>query len=616
MFHHDTRHTGQSPYIGPTVPELSWSYATAGQWTHSSPAMDSAGRTYIGSDDHNMYVINPDGSLNWSYATEAEVYSSPLIDIDGKMYIGSYDAVLYSLNSNGSLNWTYRTGSAIWASPVMGGEGTVYAGSHDNNIYALISSGSLDWSYATGNDVCSSPALGNSGEICIGSNDNSIYSLDSNGALAWSYLTGDPVLSSPSRETGGGTYSGSYDNRIYAFSSIGSLRWSYATSMGPDSSPAVGRDGGIYVSSEAGGLYALDSIGSLRWRYDTLDTSSSSPAIGNDETIFFGANNKKLYSLDSAGVLKWSYTTGWVGFSSPALGSDKKICIGSANNIYCISQAPSPTPTIPPKEYPQLFLSSPKEKYSVGDDIGFEYTIIPGLNPEFNTVDVYIRAEIPGGQLYFCKTKGFLKFAPDSSYSLPDTTPQFYIYIDRIGFSGITLNYRMVPRAAQKPKERADIYILAQSPQYALYWFMQPFSFYNFSSRKATARNITPAHANGKLVEFTPNDLAPGGVYTLAGTLVRKGKNPLHSSSWLTEPSEAYIGFPIWMGLGGNKDYAMYKPLLITDRFHGALKLATINDSWPAGIYTLTVIFSGHRKDPFGRENQICSESYSFELVK
>ncbi|MBM3238015.1 PQQ-like beta-propeller repeat protein, partial [Candidatus Poribacteria bacterium] len=52
---------------------------------------------YVGSNDNNLYAINPDGSMKWKFKTEGYVYSSPAIGSDGTVYVGSEDDHLYAL---------------------------------------------------------------------------------------------------------------------------------------------------------------------------------------------------------------------------------------------------------------------------------------------------------------------------------------------------------------------------------------------------------------------------------------------------------------------------------------------------------------------------------------
>ncbi|MDI6810261.1 MAG: PQQ-binding-like beta-propeller repeat protein [archaeon] len=140
MFRHDPQHTGRSPYTGPETPTLKWSYVTRG-CIRSSPAIGSDGTIYVGSEDGNLYAINPDGTLKWSYATGDDVDSSPAIGSDGTIYIGSYvsgeDCNLYAINPDGSLKWRYLTGGYIGSSPVIGSDGTIYVGSDDHYLYAI-----------------------------------------------------------------------------------------------------------------------------------------------------------------------------------------------------------------------------------------------------------------------------------------------------------------------------------------------------------------------------------------------------------------------------------------------------------------------------------------------
>ena len=73
--------------------KLKWSYTTEGD-VKSSPAIDSDGTIYVGSDDGKLYAINPDGTLKWSYTSGGDIESSPAIgsevlSISGRMITGS-----------------------------------------------------------------------------------------------------------------------------------------------------------------------------------------------------------------------------------------------------------------------------------------------------------------------------------------------------------------------------------------------------------------------------------------------------------------------------------------------------------------------------------------------
>jgi len=97
MFRCNLEHTGRSPYAGPSIPSLAWSYQTRTNIS-SSPAIGADGKVYVGSRDHHLYSVNSSASLDWSYQTGSIIYSSPAIGSDGKVCIGSQDNYLYSIN--------------------------------------------------------------------------------------------------------------------------------------------------------------------------------------------------------------------------------------------------------------------------------------------------------------------------------------------------------------------------------------------------------------------------------------------------------------------------------------------------------------------------------------
>jgi len=136
-FHGNMQNTGLSSIdTSANTGTLKWSYTT-GNSINSSPAIGADGTIYVGSEDGNLYAINPNGGLKWSYTTGSWIESSPAIGADGTIYVGSYDNKLYAINPNGTLKWSYTTGNYIFSSPAIGADGTIYVGSHDYNLYAI-----------------------------------------------------------------------------------------------------------------------------------------------------------------------------------------------------------------------------------------------------------------------------------------------------------------------------------------------------------------------------------------------------------------------------------------------------------------------------------------------
>ncbi len=306
-FHQNNSRTGLSPYnTSSDTGKLKWSYSMR-NLVFSSPAIGMDGTIYIGSNDHNLYAINPNGALKWSYTTGDIIVSSPAIGADGTIYVGSGDGNLYALTPSGTVKWKYTTGSSVGSSPAIGADGTIYVGS-SGKVFSFMPTGAMKWSYTPGNWVNSSPAIGDDGTIYIGTSD---------------------VVSIASGEHSSG--------KVYALTPAGALKWSYTTGDWVEASPAVGADGTIYVGSLDGKLYAINPNGKLKWSFTTWPIASS-PAIGADGTIYFGADNGKVYALTPKGTVKWSYTTGSYVKSSPAISADGTVYVGSENGkLYAIN---------------------------------------------------------------------------------------------------------------------------------------------------------------------------------------------------------------------------------------------------------------------------------------
>jgi outer membrane protein assembly factor BamB len=214
MFGQNPQRTGRSPYSGPEVPQLKWSFTTGDRVT-SSPAIGADGTIYVGSYDHNLYAINPDGTQKWSFTTGDRVTSSPATGADGTIYVGSLDRVFYAINPDGSRKWSFTTGDRVTSSPAIGADGTIYVGSYDHNLYAINPDGSLKWAFTTGREVYSSPDIGADGTIYVGSNDGNLYGINPDGTQKWTFTCG--VLgSSPAIGADGTIYVGSYDHNLYA----------------------------------------------------------------------------------------------------------------------------------------------------------------------------------------------------------------------------------------------------------------------------------------------------------------------------------------------------------------------------------------------------------------
>jgi outer membrane protein assembly factor BamB len=102
------------------------------------------GRIYLTSSSNELYAVNPDGTVAWTYSAEPEEkrevhFSSPAtIDAAGVLYLGTQEGELFAVNHDGTLRWRLLLpeGGMILVGPALGGDGTLYVGA-GSNLYAV-----------------------------------------------------------------------------------------------------------------------------------------------------------------------------------------------------------------------------------------------------------------------------------------------------------------------------------------------------------------------------------------------------------------------------------------------------------------------------------------------
>jgi len=355
MFRGNLEHTGFSSSSAPDTDTVLWSFnPPVNTWfAESSPAI-SNGKVYVGAC---AFELNPiagkvycldefDGSVQWTYSTDAWVLSSPAIT-DGMVYVASFfDGKIHCLDANsGDFIWSYTAAYQIFSSPAVT-NGNVYIGSVDfqenkGEILCLdATDGDLIWKYTPSDGVYSSPAVSN-GRVYVGSIDGRLYCLNAvNGSLIWSYNAGSWVRSSPAT-VNDKVYFGAGNSKVYCLNALtGNKLWNYTTGGSIASSPAIANDR-LYIGSYDGKIYCLDvSTGGHCWNYSTGQSVYASPAVA-DGKVYVGSGNMsppagKLNCLDVlTGECLWSYPTDSVAHSSPAIAGGKVYMSSNGGSLYC-----------------------------------------------------------------------------------------------------------------------------------------------------------------------------------------------------------------------------------------------------------------------------------------
>ena len=351
----------------------------------SSPAMAPDGTIYVGSTDHFLYALNPDGTVKWKYQTGGNLYASPAIGSDGTIYIGSEDRQFYAINpANGTLKWITPTDTDFTSSAAIGADGTIYvAGTNqDKTIFSCptlstcsanntASITSTPGANSTQPIQCASDSDCPTGEKCVIGTSvtvqlSRLFAINpNNGLIKWvagqdneQLLSGNTlptqlsgtVNSSPAVAGDGTIYVGSEGDVFFDRSDI----------CNPDSHFPASNANPLIPAN--GHLYAFNPDGTLKWHFETLGRVDSSPAIAADGTVYVGSQRTLklygkdqtaasllddnpsaegyIYSISPAGKFNWVDNLLGDVDSSPALGSDGTIYIGADNfHVYSLNPA-------------------------------------------------------------------------------------------------------------------------------------------------------------------------------------------------------------------------------------------------------------------------------------
>ncbi|ETR73052.1 MAG: hypothetical protein OMM_01246 [Candidatus Magnetoglobus multicellularis str. Araruama] len=222
-----------------------WSFFTNGHIISSPSIVYFTNRygvllstVYVGSHDNHMYALDMEtGQLQWSINVGGDVLGTPAISNDRTIFVAGCITLgevqlhnLYALNPDGTIKWKFEMRRGAYASPVLFSDtiksktvGMVILGSYDNSLYGLSYSGEEEWAFPTrsdsrvrAGDILSTAAVGSSGTIYFGSENHSIYAIDhEKGRVRWSYKTDGPIYSSPVIDNNV-LYVGSFDHCLYA----------------------------------------------------------------------------------------------------------------------------------------------------------------------------------------------------------------------------------------------------------------------------------------------------------------------------------------------------------------------------------------------------------------
>jgi outer membrane protein assembly factor BamB len=193
---------------------LRWKYET-GDIVKGHPSIGDDGTVYISSFDHYLYAFYPNnGTVKWKFDTKWGSSGGLAIDNSGTIYIATDE--LYAINPDGSLKWSFDLGvdrSSVHSSPAISSNGIIYLGikvgeSSGGELLAVNHYGTELWRKNIANLwVESSPCIGADGTVYIGSsNDMNRGFLHSFGESIPNNPPQTPSITGPNHGTQGTEY--------------------------------------------------------------------------------------------------------------------------------------------------------------------------------------------------------------------------------------------------------------------------------------------------------------------------------------------------------------------------------------------------------------------------
>ena len=168
--------------------ERRWMSYLGGQHSNASPAVLPDGRVAVGSHDHRVYVVLPDGTTSWAFATGGPV-EGPISALGGgDLVFGSADGKLYRLGPEGGRRFAVDVGGAVRGGvAVAAAEDALYVGTMTGELVAVDAArGAVTWRVKTGAPIRATPVLDSEGRLYVGSRDHGLYAVDAaTGEIAW-----------------------------------------------------------------------------------------------------------------------------------------------------------------------------------------------------------------------------------------------------------------------------------------------------------------------------------------------------------------------------------------------------------------------------------------------
>ncbi len=310
--------------------EAVWSFPDKASTTnpfYAAPELTADGKQLIvGGYDKKLYSLDTQtGKTIWQFDKATDRYIAGALVTKDMIFAPNADYNLYALDLNGNLKWSFPANQAIWGSPVSDGT-NVYFGTLGKKIYAVnAQTGKLAWAGPVSLDgaVLGTPALDAASKtLYVGSYGGTLYALNTaDGTTSWSQKTGSWFWSGPVL-SGSNLYIGDGNGSLWAFSaSDGQEVWSNKDLQGSIVGSVLISGNVLVVGTDVtnaatGYVYFIDpQTGKVAEEISMLTKSTngqvySDPVESKDAILVGlagGAKDPVLLAYDSTGKYQWSF---------------------------------------------------------------------------------------------------------------------------------------------------------------------------------------------------------------------------------------------------------------------------------------------------------------------
>jgi len=320
-----------------------WQMETGDRVT-CSPALTPEENVICGGRDGFIYVVDPLGSLLWSYSAGGSVHSVTLGPQNRIYATGAFG--ICCMDPAGMLLWRTSVTGRILSCPAVPEEGPLFTCSEEGILFALDrETGAILDTLDLENRVHLPPAMDAGGRIFAADGGGDLLCAvygDDGLQREWEFGTGETFTGGP--VVHGGRIYGAAGREIQCFTPEGRQLWRSVLPSHVYAGPVISDRNVLYAATGSGNIYVLDSSGGERAGVVAAGAViTSTPALNAAGEMIFGCEDGILRCMSSAGLELWSFETGGAVRSSPVLGMDGTVYFGSDDqHIYAVAGGTGP----------------------------------------------------------------------------------------------------------------------------------------------------------------------------------------------------------------------------------------------------------------------------------